>query len=83
MSGSSPHFKATTAGKYVLGGTKMSLKLLESVFGFIPIPYVQVALNAACQVINVAEVRSYFDLYSSSLVTYTTLNWLSVGQGQS
>ncbi|KAG9036458.1 hypothetical protein FRB95_008756 [Tulasnella sp. JGI-2019a] len=44
-----------TAGTHVVAGTKLSLGVLSSFSGFIPIPFVKLAVDAAIQVITIAQ----------------------------
>ncbi|KAG9035845.1 hypothetical protein FRB95_010439 [Tulasnella sp. JGI-2019a] len=43
------------AGTHVVAGTKLSLGVLSSFSGFIPIPFVKLAADAAMQVITIAQ----------------------------
>ncbi|KAG8884981.1 hypothetical protein FRB98_002069 [Tulasnella sp. 332] len=47
--------KATPAGRYLLGGAQISVQILQSLQSLIPVPFVQVAIGAASQVIQIAQ----------------------------
>lgn len=53
---------ARSAGPYVVRSIKTSLDLLQSLADLIPIPYVTIAIDAACQLLEIAEVRSLKNL---------------------
>ncbi|KAG8856610.1 hypothetical protein FRB96_006370 [Tulasnella sp. 330] len=47
--------KAKSAGGYLLTGTQISLQFLQSFDSLIPVPFVQVAIGASCQLITIAQ----------------------------
>lgn len=55
--GKSPTSTARTSAACLIGGVKISLETLHSLSDFIPIPYVNLAVDAATQIIKIAEVR--------------------------
>ncbi|KAG9002787.1 hypothetical protein FRB93_011389 [Tulasnella sp. JGI-2019a] len=48
----------TSASRYLLGGTKISLSTLQAIAGLVPIPWLGSAIGAAIQVITVVEAVS-------------------------
>jgi hypothetical protein len=56
--------QAKSATPYVLGTAKLSLKILKSLSSAIPVPWVNTAVSAATQVIEIAEVGCLCFIYS-------------------
>lgn len=50
--------KAKAIGTSILGGTKISLAVIEKLLEGVPAPFARGAVGAALELINTAEVRS-------------------------